>query len=210
MPTRTQTHSKVAHGQVSKRILRSSPHYLRMSLNNPVQLLDDGPASWNTAEENAMIDYLVEHKAEAGDGCHFKDTTWTKVAECLQSLRTEGGVKTAKKCKESSNTCHLRPGLLMRSSNTCHLHPSLLMHSSNTCRLYPGLLMHHRTSSSMSSSSSACHLRTFTTICNRTSLGGSSSSTCNLRMCTTTRSIGPSSSKDKAHQLSGIQTQLQT
>ena len=100
MPTRTQTHSKVAHGQVSKHILHSSPHYLRMSLNNPVQLPDDGPASWNTAEENAMIDYLIEHKAEAGDGCHFKDTTWTKVAECLQSLRTEGGVKMAKKCKE--------------------------------------------------------------------------------------------------------------
>jgi Myb/SANT-like DNA-binding domain len=72
-----------------------------MSLNNPVQLpANEGPVSWNPAEEKAMIDCLVEHKAEAGDGSHFKDTTWTKVAECLQSLRTDGGVKTPKKCKE--------------------------------------------------------------------------------------------------------------
>jgi hypothetical protein len=56
---------------------------------------------------------------------------------------------------------------------------------------------------------SACHLRIFTTICNRTSSGSSSSSTCNLRMFTTTHRIGPSSSsRDKPCQLLGIQTQL--
>jgi len=100
MPTQTQTHrSKVAHGQVSKRLLCSSPHYLHMSLNNQLPA-NDVPVHWNLPEEKAMIDYLVEHKASAGDGFTFKDATWTKVAEHLQPLRTEGGVKTGKKCKE--------------------------------------------------------------------------------------------------------------
>ena len=47
-----------------------------------------------------MISFLITHKAEAGDGFHFKDTTWTKVADHLRPMRTEGGVKTAKKCRE--------------------------------------------------------------------------------------------------------------
>ena len=95
-------HRKVAHGQVSKCILRSSPHYLRMSLNNPVQLPanNDAPVLWSMVEEKAMINFLIDHKAEAGGGFNFKDATWSKVAEHLQPLRTEGGVKTGKKCKE--------------------------------------------------------------------------------------------------------------
>jgi hypothetical protein len=104
MPSQTRTRrSRVAHHE-SKRILRSSPHYLRMSLNNPTQPTntanDDASVSWNKAEEKEMISFLITHKAEAGDGFHFKDTTWSKVAERVRPLRTEGGVKTGKKCKE--------------------------------------------------------------------------------------------------------------
>jgi hypothetical protein len=70
-----------------------------MSLNNPVQLpANDAPVSWSLPEEKAMINYLIKHRAEAGDGFHFKDTSWSKVAEPLRPLRTEGGVKTGKKC----------------------------------------------------------------------------------------------------------------
>jgi hypothetical protein len=72
-----------------------------MSLNKPVQPAnEDAPVQWFKPEEEAMISFLATHKAEAGDGFNFKETTWSKVAAHLKPLRTEGGVKTAKKCKE--------------------------------------------------------------------------------------------------------------
>ncbi|KIM71327.1 hypothetical protein PILCRDRAFT_50140, partial [Piloderma croceum F 1598] len=64
---------------------------------------------WNLDEEKAMINYLIEHKDEAGDGLNFKDTTWTKVAECLQPLRTDRGVKMGKKCKEKQGQLLRKP-----------------------------------------------------------------------------------------------------
>lgn len=38
---------------------------------------------WTEAEEIRMIDYLVQHKAEAGDGVNFKKTVWNGVAKEL-------------------------------------------------------------------------------------------------------------------------------
>ena len=98
MATRTRR-SKLHEAQ---RILRSSPHYLRMSLNNPAQpaAKDDAFVNWSVAEEEAMLNFLIVNKAEAGDGFNFKDSTWSKVAAHVKPLRTEGGVKTGKKCKE--------------------------------------------------------------------------------------------------------------
>jgi hypothetical protein len=53
-----------------------------------------------------MISFLATNKVEAGDGFNFKDTTWSKVADHLRPMRTEGGVKTAKKCKEKWGRVH--------------------------------------------------------------------------------------------------------
>ena len=61
---------------------------------------EDAPVSWSLAEEKAMISFLVTHRAEAGDGYNFKESSWSKVADHLRPMRTEGGVKTGKKCKE--------------------------------------------------------------------------------------------------------------
>ena len=44
-----------------------------------------------------MIECLVEYKAKVIDGFNFKKATWSKVAECVKLLRTEGDMKTSKK-----------------------------------------------------------------------------------------------------------------
>jgi hypothetical protein len=60
----------------------------------------DTPVKWSVDDETAMINYLIDNRSCAGDGANFKDTIWSGVAAALESQRTEGGVKTAKKCKE--------------------------------------------------------------------------------------------------------------
>ena len=37
---------------------------------------EDVTANWNEEETLALVDYLWEHRAEAGDGGTFKDTTF--------------------------------------------------------------------------------------------------------------------------------------
>ena len=56
-------------------------------------------ASWNEEETTALINYLILHKAEAGDGANFKDATFRAVADSIAHLRTAGASKTAKMCK---------------------------------------------------------------------------------------------------------------
>jgi hypothetical protein len=60
-----------------------------MSLNKPVQpsASEDAPVQWFKPEEEAMVSFLATHKAEAGDGFNFKETTWSKVAAHLKPLR---------------------------------------------------------------------------------------------------------------------------
>jgi hypothetical protein len=79
-----------------------------MSLNKPVQpsANGDAPVRWFKAEEEAMVSFLATHKAEAGDGFNFKEATWSKVAAHLKPPRTEGGVKTAKKCTNKWGWVH--------------------------------------------------------------------------------------------------------
>lgn len=36
--------------------------------------------NWTEAEEVKMIDYLVDYKAEAGDGANFKKSVWNAVS----------------------------------------------------------------------------------------------------------------------------------
>ena len=56
-------------------------------------------AIWNEAETTALIDHLVAHKAEAGDGRNFKNATYNSVLPTLLPLTTAGPMKTAKMCK---------------------------------------------------------------------------------------------------------------
>jgi hypothetical protein len=54
---------------------------------------------WTVEEEAILIDFLVAHKAEAGDGLNFKASFWTTAAEHMRPHTKKGGIKTANKCK---------------------------------------------------------------------------------------------------------------
>ena len=61
---------------------------------------NDAPVKWSLKDETTLINYLIENRSYAGDGGTFKDTVWSGIAPILKAQRTEGGVKTAKKCKK--------------------------------------------------------------------------------------------------------------
>lgn len=60
---------------------------------------DEGKAIWNDAETLAFVDYLWEHRAEAGDGGNFKDTTFNGAADHIAKHWTTGAAKTGKRCR---------------------------------------------------------------------------------------------------------------
>jgi len=56
-------------------------------------------ASWSIADETALIYFLIEHRAEAGDGFNFKATTFNAASLVLDARRTKGATKTSRVCK---------------------------------------------------------------------------------------------------------------
>ena len=54
---------------------------------------------WTQEEETALINFLITHKSEAGDGVNFKPSVWTATAIHMQPVTTKGGPKHADKCK---------------------------------------------------------------------------------------------------------------
>ena len=53
-------------------------------------------AIWTPAEEAALVDFLVDNKAEAGDGGNFKKATFQRAANKIAPLRECGAAKTVK------------------------------------------------------------------------------------------------------------------
>lgn len=62
----------------------------------PIQV---NKAIWTIEDETALIDFLAERKAEAGDGANFKGAVWGAAAQEMAKHTTKGGVKTADACK---------------------------------------------------------------------------------------------------------------
>ena len=56
-------------------------------------------AQWNDQEVTALVDYLHEHRAEAGDGGSFKGSTFNAAATQLVPFLTSGPKKTGTMCK---------------------------------------------------------------------------------------------------------------
>ena len=56
-------------------------------------------AIWTEEETGALLTYLIEHKAEAGDGANFKASTFSNAAKLLVPMKVKGGEKTADVCK---------------------------------------------------------------------------------------------------------------
>jgi len=56
-------------------------------------------ATWTDAQESALLAFLLEHKAEAGDGANFKTATWNEAAAMLEKMPYTGKSKTGTSCK---------------------------------------------------------------------------------------------------------------
>jgi hypothetical protein len=56
-------------------------------------------AFWTPEDESALINHLIDRKAEAGDGANFKGDVWNGAAKEMEGYTTKGGVKTAAACK---------------------------------------------------------------------------------------------------------------
>lgn len=53
-------------------------------------------AIWSSAEESAFVGFLVEHRAEAGDGGNFKTGTFQKALGHIAPFHERGGAKNVK------------------------------------------------------------------------------------------------------------------
>jgi hypothetical protein len=85
--------------QPSGRLYMSAPTGSAVSIPPSVNS-NDAPVKWSLKDETTLINYLIENRSYAGDGGTFQDTIWSGIVPTLEAQRTEGGVKTAKKCKE--------------------------------------------------------------------------------------------------------------
>ncbi|KAF8580419.1 hypothetical protein K439DRAFT_1357024 [Ramaria rubella] len=55
---------------------------------------------WGNSSLEVLVNFLVEHKAEAGDGGNFPETVFNQAAQMLVTFYVRGAVKTAKACKQ--------------------------------------------------------------------------------------------------------------
>ena len=74
-----------------------------------------GRAHWTDKDVRNLLDFLMEHKAKAGDGANFTKTTWQAAAAELGKIPPEKGApKTADSCKSkwTKVSCHDIPSIL--------------------------------------------------------------------------------------------------
>jgi hypothetical protein len=67
--------------------------------SKPAKVDGDQRASWSIEDEDALIQFLVEHRAEAGNGFNFKTKTFNAASIVVNAMRTKGGTKTWRVCK---------------------------------------------------------------------------------------------------------------
>jgi hypothetical protein len=61
---------------------------------------------WMPEEEDALLQFLFEHKSEMKDNNMFKDPIFREAAQVIGPLRIKGAPKTFKSCKTKwSNVC---------------------------------------------------------------------------------------------------------
>jgi hypothetical protein len=56
-------------------------------------------AAWTIADEGILIDELISHYAERGDGSTFKLAVFNTVALVVNAKRTKGSAKDGKTCQ---------------------------------------------------------------------------------------------------------------
>jgi hypothetical protein len=73
----------------------NSPPQAKDELPVPPSLEATVKANWEPSDEIAFIDYIADHKAEAGDATKFKVSFWNGAADYMKAYTTTGGLKTA-------------------------------------------------------------------------------------------------------------------
>ena len=56
-------------------------------------------AVWSAEETIALVDYLYQHRSQAGNRGNFKTATFTAAAEAISPLLKHGPEKTEKNCR---------------------------------------------------------------------------------------------------------------
>ncbi|KAJ6591443.1 hypothetical protein B0H10DRAFT_1767156, partial [Mycena sp. CBHHK59/15] len=57
-------------------------------------------AAWTRPDIKRLLDFLVKHQAEAGDGGNFKPKTFRAAAVAVNLICTKGGPKSYKSCQQ--------------------------------------------------------------------------------------------------------------
>jgi hypothetical protein len=55
--------------------------------------------SWKSVEETALVAFLHDNRAEAGDGGNFKKPTWLRAAQHVAQFSAQGQTKDMKSCQ---------------------------------------------------------------------------------------------------------------
>ena len=91
----------VTHSQA----VATDDHLMQTRNSSPPQASEAPPppevsakAQWSEDDEIVLIEYVAEHKAEAGDGMKFKASFWTGAAKEMLLHCALGGVKTPQGC----------------------------------------------------------------------------------------------------------------
>lgn len=92
-------------------------HYaLLLMLQDQVPASGLTRASWKAEEVDALIEYLLQHRSEGGDGGTFKKATYNRLAVHLAPFLKAGPAKTGDMCKGKWNSVRI-----------AHYHPIVLI-----------------------------------------------------------------------------------
>jgi hypothetical protein len=86
----------------------SMMHTRRTSDSPPTSTEEHAKADWTLEDIEAFIDFLIEHKAEAGDDANFKPSVWSGAASEMAKHTTKGARKSAAACKSKWAQVHTR------------------------------------------------------------------------------------------------------
>ena len=73
---------------------------------------------WTFEDETCLIRFLLDHRAEAGNGANFKTSLWNAAGDELSKHVIKGGPKTAASCKSKWDRVSIDCFLLNHTDDT--------------------------------------------------------------------------------------------
>ncbi|KAF8575760.1 hypothetical protein K439DRAFT_1268455, partial [Ramaria rubella] len=65
----------------------------------------------------ALVEFLVEHQAETGDGANFTETVWNQATQKMVLYYSKGAIKTPKACRAKWGQLKEQHALVMMIKN---------------------------------------------------------------------------------------------